>query len=65
MYKKAETYFWTAEEMDLSKDIHDWNKHLNGNEQHFISHALTFFAASDGSVNENLVERFLNEVPNR
>ena len=62
MYKKAEASFWTAEEMDLSKDLHDWEKKLNNNERHFISHVLAFFAASDGIVNENLVERFSNEV---
>ncbi|EGO01984.1 hypothetical protein SERLA73DRAFT_104202 [Serpula lacrymans var. lacrymans S7.3] len=62
MYKKAEASFWTAEEMDLSKDVHDWANRLNDNERHFISHVLAFFAASDGIVNENLVERFSNEV---
>ncbi|ESK97535.1 ribonucleotide reductase small subunit [Moniliophthora roreri MCA 2997] len=62
MYKKAEASFWTAEEMDLSKDLHDWNNRMNENERHFISHVLAFFAASDGIVNENLVERFSNEV---
>ncbi|KAI9574564.1 ribonucleotide reductase small subunit [Boletus coccyginus] len=62
MYKKAEASFWTAEEMDLSKDLHHWNARLNDNERHFISHVLAFFAASDGIVNENLVERFSNEV---
>jgi ribonucleoside-diphosphate reductase subunit M2 len=62
MYKKAEASFWTAEEMDLSKDTHDWTNKLNDNERHFISHVLAFFAASDGIVNENLVERFSNEV---
>ena len=62
MYKKAEASFWTAEEMDLSKDLHDWNNRLNDDERHFISHVLAFFAASDGIVNENLVERFSNEV---
>ncbi|KAG8865345.1 Ribonucleotide-diphosphate reductase (RNR), small subunit [Tulasnella sp. 330] len=62
MYKKAEASFWTAEEMDLSKDQHDWDNKLNDNERHFISHVLAFFAASDGIVNENLVERFSNEV---
>lgn len=62
MYKKAEASFWTAEEMDLSKDLHDWSNRLNDNERHFISHVLAFFAASDGIVNENLVERFSNEV---
>ncbi|KAL9712596.1 Ribonucleotide-diphosphate reductase (RNR), small subunit [Leucoagaricus gongylophorus] len=62
MYKKAEASFWTAEEMDLSKDLHDWTNRMNDNERHFISHVLAFFAASDGIVNENLVERFSNEV---
>ncbi|KAI0796571.1 ribonucleotide reductase [Abortiporus biennis] len=62
MYKKAEASFWTAEEMDLSKDLHDWTNRLNNNERHFISHVLAFFAASDGIVNENLVERFSKEV---
>jgi len=62
MYKKAEASFWTAEEVDLSKDLHDWNNRLSDNERHFISHVLAFFAASDGIVNENLVERFSNEV---
>ncbi|KAF7302830.1 Ribonucleotide reductase small subunit [Mycena kentingensis (nom. inval.)] len=62
MYKKAEASFWTAEEMDLSKDLLDWNEKLNDDERHFISHVLAFFAASDGIVNENLLERFSNEV---
>ncbi|KZP05415.1 ribonucleotide reductase small subunit [Athelia psychrophila] len=62
MYKKAEASFWTAEKMDLSKDMVDWNTQLNDNERHFISHVLAFFAASDSIVNENLVERFSNEV---
>ncbi|KAK5167774.1 Ribonucleotide-diphosphate reductase (RNR), small subunit [Saxophila tyrrhenica] len=62
MYKKAEASFWTAEEIDLSKDLHDWNKRLNDDERFFVSHVLAFFAASDGIVNENLVERFSGEV---
>ncbi|KAK5166806.1 ribonucleotide reductase [Cryomyces antarcticus] len=62
MYKKAEASFWTAEEIDLSKDLHDWNNRLNDDERFFISHVLAFFAASDGIVNENLVERFSGEV---
>ena len=61
MYKKAEANFWTSEELDLSKDLTDWGK-LNDNEQYFIKMILAFFAASDGIVNENLVERFCNEV---
>ncbi|KAH7920792.1 ribonucleoside-diphosphate reductase small chain [Leucogyrophana mollusca] len=62
MYKKAQASFWTAEEMDLSSDIVEWNTRLTDNERFFISRVLAFFAASDGIVNENLVERFSNEV---
>ncbi|KAK5939010.1 Ribonucleotide-diphosphate reductase (RNR), small subunit [Knufia obscura] len=61
-YKKAEASFWTAEEVDLSKDMHDWHNKLNDDERYFISHVLAFFAASDGIVNENLLERFSGEV---
>ncbi|KAF9146773.1 Ribonucleotide-diphosphate reductase (RNR), small subunit [Mortierella sp. GBA39] len=62
MYKKAEASFWTAEEVDLSKDMQDWENRLSSDERYFISHILAFFAASDGIVNENLLERFSNEV---
>merc|ERR1711997_463215 len=61
MYKKAQASFWTAEEGNLEYDLIDWNK-LKDDERFFISHVLAFFAASDGIVNENLVERFLQEV---
>lgn len=62
MYKKAEASFWTAEEIDLGKDLHDWEHRLNDDERFFVSRVLAFFAASDGIVNENLVERFSGEV---
>jgi len=62
MYKKAESSFWTAEEIDLLQDLQDWNNKLNKDEKHFIKHVLAFFAASDGIVNENLAVNFLNEV---
>ncbi|CAK9440325.1 uncharacterized protein LODBEIA_P44250 [Lodderomyces beijingensis] len=61
-YKKAEASFWTAEEIDLSKDLSDWKNRLNDDERFFISRILAFFAASDGIVNENLVENFSAEV---
>ncbi|KAH7714610.1 Protein RNR-2 [Aphelenchoides avenae] len=60
-YKKAVASFWTVEEVDLSKDYADWMK-MTGSERLFISRVLAFFAASDGIVNENLVERFAQEV---
>jgi ribonucleoside-diphosphate reductase beta chain len=61
LYKKQEANFWTAEEIDLNDDIKDWEK-LNDDEKHFIKHVLAFFAASDGIVNENIAENFVNEV---
>ena len=61
-YKDNEACFWTAEEIDLSSDLSDWNNKLNDNERYFIKHVLAFFAASDGIVNENLAENFVAEV---
>ncbi|MFT4600115.1 MAG: ribonucleoside-diphosphate reductase beta chain [Arenicella sp.] len=61
-YKKSEASFWTAEEIDLSQDLIDWNEKLTDDERYFIKHILAFFAASDGIVNENLAENFLAEV---
>lgn len=61
MYKKAESSFWNAEEIDLASDLKDWES-LSNNERHFVSHVLAFFAASDGIVNENLVSNFAIEV---
>ena len=62
MYKKQEASIWTAEELDLSPDLIDWENKLNDDEKFFIKHVLAFFAASDGIVNENLAENFLSEV---
>jgi len=60
-YKNAQDTFWTAEEIDLSKDKQDWDK-LTDNERHFIKNVLAFFAASDGIVMENLAIRFLKDI---
>ena len=61
MYKKQVDCFWVAQEVDLSKDLNDWDK-LTNDEKHFISMVLAFFAASDGLVLENLASRFMNDV---
>ena len=60
-YKMHQAAFWTAEEIDLTNDIRDWNN-LSENEQYFVKNILSFFAASDGIVNENLAENFYREV---
>jgi ribonucleoside-diphosphate reductase subunit M2 len=61
MYKKQIDCFWRAEEIDLSKDLSNWES-LNADEKHFISMILAFFAASDGIVLENLASRFMSEI---
>ncbi|AUC75090.1 ribonucleotide-diphosphate reductase subunit beta [Olleya sp. Bg11-27] len=61
-YKKSMASIWTAEEIDLHQDISDWTEKLTDDERYFIKHVLAFFAASDGIVNENLAENFVNEV---
>lgn len=62
MYKRAVASFWTAEEIDFSKDRDDWDYKLKPDEKHFIKHVLAFFASSDGIVQENLAQNFLNEI---
>jgi ribonucleoside-diphosphate reductase subunit M2 len=61
MYKKQVDLFWRPEEIQLSKDLRDWNG-LTDNERYFISMILAFFAASDGIVLENLAMRFMADV---
>ena len=61
MVKKQQACFWIPEEIDLSKDMADWNT-LNDNEHHFIKNILAFFAGSDGIVLENLVLNFFSEI---
>lgn len=61
LYKQAQMSNWTAEEVDLSRDMDDWNT-LSGNEQHFIKMILAFFAGSDGIVFENINNNFADEV---
>lgn len=59
-YKKAQASAWTAEEVDLADDLKHWSS-LTPDEQNFIEVVLSFFAASDGIVGENLL-KFISEV---
>ena len=61
-YKEARSVDWNAEEINLSEDMHDWNKKLNDNERYFIKNILAFFAGSDGIVMENLAVRFMSDI---
>ena len=61
MYKKAEAFFWTVEEINLSADAVDWEQ-LSSTEQHFISHVLSFFCRLWWyCVNKNLSGNFTTE----
>ena len=60
-YKKHQQAFCTAEEIDFSADISDWEK-LNEDEKYFISCVLSFFAGSDGIVFENISINFIEEI---
>ena len=60
-YKLQQRAQWTAEELDYSADLNDWES-LSNDEKYFIENILAFFAGSDGIVLENLVQNFCNEV---
>lgn len=62
-YKKAASAFWIPDEVNYAQDLIDISTKLTKDEQHFITHILGFFAASDGIVMENLGTRFIKEVP--
>lgn len=61
LYKKQQIAFWKAEEIDFSSDREHFEK-LSDNEKLFIKMILAFFAGSDGIVNFNLRQRFLQEI---
>lgn len=62
MYETHESTFWTVHDLDLTNDREHFEKYLTKEEQHFILYVLAFFAASDGIVTENLIERFSIEI---
>jgi ribonucleoside-diphosphate reductase subunit M2 len=62
MYKKAQSSYWTAEEISFKqKDLDEWQD-LSDNQRFFLERQLAFFSGSDGIVMENLASRFCREV---
>lgn len=61
-YKRSTQSFWTADEIDLSRDRSDWIESLSDAERALLSTVLAFFACSDGIVGENLAVQFYSEV---
>ena len=62
MYKRHQSSMWVCEEVDLSGDVLQFETILTDNERYFITYVLAFFSCFDGIVNENLTERFMNEI---
>ena len=60
-YKEAEASFWTAEEIDLSKDKEDWDS-LDDATRHWLKLVLAQFSQADNIVGENLVQNFSQEI---
>ena len=61
MYKKAESSFWTAEDMDLGSNMVDW-VNLSDIKRHFILHVWILFASLVGILNTNLAQTFITEI---
>jgi ribonucleotide reductase beta subunit family protein with ferritin-like domain len=61
MYKRAESCFWTAEEVTLTQDIEDFQK-LDEPTKRWLELVLAQFSQADEIVGENLVNNFSSEV---
>ena len=59
MVKRLQRCMWIAEDLDFTGDRFD---ELKGPEKRCITMILAFFAASDGIVMENLINRFIGEI---
>ena len=59
-YKQQVQCFWVAEEIDLEKDIIDWEYKMTDDEKTFIKMVLAFFSNADAIINENLTISFYN-----
>jgi ribonucleotide reductase beta subunit family protein with ferritin-like domain len=62
-YKKQQNSIWTAEEIDLEKDLRDFNEHFTDDERKFIMMTLAFFSGFDNLVMKNISVNFENEIP--
>ncbi len=51
--------FWTADEVDFTTDLRDWNERMTEGEKHFVKRVLAFFAGSEGMVIENAATNLL------
>ena len=59
-YRLQFDMIWTAQEIDMSQDRHDWQT-LDPKTQRLIKFVLCFFSQADGLVIENISKRFQDE----
>jgi ribonucleoside-diphosphate reductase beta chain len=63
MYKKeALPATWFAEDINLARDVEDWENKLSGDERHFLTLVLAFFAGADKLVADNINMNFAQDV---
>ncbi|KAL3232100.1 Ribonucleoside-diphosphate reductase small chain 2 [Nakaseomyces bracarensis] len=62
-YKKVEAAFWTAEEIELAKDVQDFEKLTEGQKE-YLGNFLAIFTWTDHATNKNIVEKFSAELQN-
>ena len=60
MMKKQASCMWFPEEIDLEDDVQQW-KALDDDTRQYLQHVLAFFAASDGLINQNLMQQFMQK----
>lgn len=61
LYKKHRNLYWQPEEIDLTKDITQW-EYLDEDEKNFIANILAFFNTADGIVMKNIDMNFSKDV---
>lgn len=61
LYEKTVAFFGALEKISFFHGLKDWNSPTK-NQKILIGNVFPFFAASDGLVNENLAENFLQEM---
>jgi ribonucleoside-diphosphate reductase subunit M2 len=60
--KRIEGLHWVAQEVDLTRDAHDWTNRMTPDERHFVRLQLGFFVRADLDVLENVGKNFIEEV---
>ncbi|CAB4255761.1 similar to Saccharomyces cerevisiae YJL026W RNR2 Ribonucleotide- diphosphate reductase (RNR), small subunit [Maudiozyma barnettii] len=63
-YKKVEADFWTAEEIEYSKDVEDIESKLNDGQKDFLARYLSTMTLSEEVLNHHLIEKFSAELQN-